>query len=163
MIVSVIWGHHEFRKRRAATLFLILVSGITLTLALLFRLGSPIIGEFHSTYALVQTAQPEISQAEPLVFYRFFHHSARYYADFKTTREPIQSPEELLQYAEKHPQKAYLLLTKKEGWKELAQVADAGLVEQSGDFYLVRISTSPETWKLSDKSNANTSAPSGSV
>jgi len=163
MIVSVIWGHHEFRKRRAATLFLILVSGITLTLALLFRLGSPIIGEFHSTYALVQTAKPEISQAKPLIFYRFFHHSARYYADFETTREPIQGPEELLQYAEKHPQKAYLLITKKEGWEELAQVADAGLVEQSGDFYLVRISTSPETWTLPDKSKADTSAPSGSV
>ncbi len=163
MIASVIWGHHEFRKRRAATLFLVLVSGITLTLALLFRLGSPIIGEFHSTYALVQTAKGEISQAEPLIFYRFFHHSARYYADFRTTREPVQSPAELLEYAKKHPQTAYLLLTKKDGWEELSQVADAALVEQSGDFYLVRISTSPKTWKLPDDPKAKASASSGQI
>ena len=151
MIVSVIWGHHEFRKRRAATLFIILVSGITLTLALLFRLGSPIVGQFHSTYALVMAAKPEISREQPLVFYRFFHHSARYYADLMTTREPIHSPQELLKYAQRHPQERYFLITKKEGWDELSRVAAARLVVESGDFFLVEVSRPPEAWAFPEE------------
>jgi 4-amino-4-deoxy-L-arabinose transferase-like glycosyltransferase len=151
LIGSVVWGHHEFRKRRAATLFIILVSGVTLTLALLFRLGSPIVGQFHSTYALVQAAKPRISAEKPLVFYRFFHHSARYYADFMTTREPIQSPQELFKYAQRHPQERYLLITKKEGWDQLSRIAAGRLVVESGDFYLVEISKPPEAWELPEE------------
>ena len=148
--VAIIWGQSEFRRRRPVTLFLTLVAGMTLTLALIYRLASPVIAQYHSTYAVVQAAKPEISRSQPLIFYRFFHHSARYYAGDMTTREPIQDPTKLLAYARKHPQKEYLLLTKKEGYEQLIRVAGATLVSHSGTFYLVKITEPPDKWKIGD-------------
>ncbi|MFZ0427581.1 MAG: glycosyltransferase family 39 protein [Acidobacteriota bacterium] len=147
IVAAIFWGQGEFRRRRPVTLFLTLVAGMTLTLALTYRLASPVIARYHSTYAVIQAAKPEISRAEPLIFYRFFHHSARFYADYRTTREPINDPEHLLDYARKHPQARYLLLTKKEGYEQLARVAHATVVSHSGTFYLVQIVEPPDRWE----------------
>lgn len=148
VVGAIIWGQSEFRRRRPVTLFLTLVAGMTLTLALVYRLASPVVAQYHSTYAVIQAAKSEISDARPLIFYRFFHHSARYYADYMTTREPINNPKDLLAYARKHPQKQYLLLTQKAGYEQLSSVADATIVSHSGPFYLVRIVEPPADWKV---------------
>jgi 4-amino-4-deoxy-L-arabinose transferase-like glycosyltransferase len=148
VVGAILWGQSEFRRRRPVTLFLTLVAGMTLTLALVYRLASPVVAQYHSTYAVIQAAKPEISRAEPLIFYRFFHHSARYYSDYMTTREPINTPEGLITYARKHPQRQYLLLTQKAGYEQLSRVADAAIVSHTGPFYLVRIVEPPADWKV---------------
>lgn len=139
LVVGVFWGNFEYRKRRYVGVFTVLVSAMALTMALLYWQASPIIAVFHSARDLSVEARPLISQKEPLIFYRYFHHSARYYAQFKTTRRSIESPEELRGYELKNPQQRYVILTKKEGWEELRESESGTLLGQKGNLYLVEV------------------------
>lgn len=139
ILVSGIWGQEEFRKRRAVSLFTVLVAGMTLTFALLHSLGAPVLADFHSTRGLCAVARPNISSSEPLVLYRFFHHTARYYADFHTTSSSLNSPEEFTEYACGTNQDRYLILTTEHGWNELSELFEAELVRRQANFYLLEV------------------------
>ncbi len=139
LLGSVLWGRIEYARRRPGSLFLLLVGGTTVTVALLYTQATPIVARFHSAHELALAAAPLVSPQHPLVLYRFFHHSAQYYTDYQTTRLAISGPEELMRYMERHPQPRYLLLTKQEGRDELAGLGRMRLIKAAGDLYLVEL------------------------
>ena len=139
ILISGIWGQAEFRKRRAVPLFTVLDAGMTLTFALLHSLAAPVLADFHSTRGLCAVARPNISTAEPLVLYRFFHHTARYYADFRTTSSSLNSPDEFTEYVCRTDQDRYLILTTEHGWNELSELFEAKLARRQGTFYLLEV------------------------
>ncbi len=139
LLGSVLWGRIEYSRRRPGSLFLLLVGGTTVTVALLYAQATPIVARFHSAYELALAAAPRVSPQQPLVLYRFFHHSAQYYTDYQATRLAISGPEELMRYVERHPQPRYLLLTKQEGRDELAGLGRMRLIKAAGDLYLVEL------------------------
>jgi len=139
ILFTGIWGQYEFRKRRSVALFTLLVSGMTLTFALLHSLAAPVLAEFHSTRGLCVLARSRISGAEPMILYRFFHHTARYYADFQTTTSALNSPDELTEYVCRTQQDKYLVLTTEHGWNELTGLFGAVQVGREGNFYLLEV------------------------
>ena len=112
---------------------------MTLTFALLHSLAAPVLADFHSTKGLCVLARPHISNAEPLILYRFFHHTARYYTDFHTTSSSLNSPDELSEYVCTARQEKYLVLTTEHGWNELSELFGAELVRREGNFYLLEL------------------------
>lgn len=145
ILVTGIWGQHEFRKRRSVALFTVLVSGMTLTFALLHSLAGPVLADFHSTRGLCVLARPRISDAEPLILYRFFHHTARFYADYQTTTSSLNSPDELSEYVCRAGQDKHLVLTTEHGWNELSGLFGAVLVGREGNFYLLELDSQTVT------------------
>ncbi|GAB4235899.1 MAG: hypothetical protein Kow00109_09290 [Acidobacteriota bacterium] len=125
--------------RRPKFAFLTTVAALTCCLSLLYTLGAPIISAHHSARNVCRVARAHVSPAEPLIFYRFYHHSARYYTDFATTWDSIDSPQELDSYLRRHPQDEYFLLTHEAGWRELQECCGGQLVSKSGPFHLVKI------------------------
>jgi 4-amino-4-deoxy-L-arabinose transferase-like glycosyltransferase len=148
VVATALLGRFEFRRRRPVPLFLTLVAGMALTLALLYWKASPVVADFHSTRGLCRMAEPYLSESEPLILYRFFHHSAQYYTGYLTTRESVNGPDGLLAYAERHPQERYLLLTKNGGRLELARIADAQVLGERGDLFLLVIEEPVEGWVI---------------
>lgn len=144
--LTALLAWRQFRKRRVQVLFVILAGGTALTMALLYRQASPVVARFHSTRDLIRVAQPLVSPENPLVFYRFFHHTARYYANFETTRASIESPHELADHVRRHPADRYILLTKEEGWKDISAAVETRLVSSAGDLYLIEIRGDPAGW-----------------
>jgi 4-amino-4-deoxy-L-arabinose transferase-like glycosyltransferase len=139
LLASVLWGRIEYSRRRPGSLFLLLVGGTTVTAALLYAQATSVVAQYHSAHELALSAVPRISSQQPLVLYRFFHHSAQYYTGYRTTRQALSSPAELMRYVERHPQRQYILLTKQEGKDELEGLGRLRLLQSAGDLYLVEL------------------------
>jgi 4-amino-4-deoxy-L-arabinose transferase-like glycosyltransferase len=146
VVATTLLGRFEFRRRRPIPLFLTLVAGMAMTLALLYWRGSPVVADHHSTREICRVATPYLSEEEPLILYRFFHHSAQYYTGYRTTRDSLGGPVELRAYADRHPQERYLLLTKNGGRLELERIAAARVLAEQGDLFLVVIEEPAESW-----------------
>ena len=104
--------------------------------------------DYHSARDLCRVAGSSISSEEPLILYRYFHHTARYYTDYQTTRESLPELQSLREYLAAHPQVRYYLLTQEPGWSEVSTFLNSRLVRSQGNLYLVEItalSTGPET------------------
>lgn len=142
ILFAGVLGQYEFRKRRPSALLTALVAGMTLTFALIHSLAFPVLAEFHSTRGLCLRAATRISSTEPLILYRFFHHTARYYTDFQTTTSSLNSPGELTSYVCRTNQDTFLVLTTEHGWDELSEMFDARLVRREGNFYLLEFGAS---------------------
>ena len=125
--------------RLPAQWFLVFVVAVVTCMSLLYRLGSPLIGSHHSAKAVCEIVRPHLSGREPMIFYRFYHHTARYYTDFRTTWDSVNSPEELIRYMASYPQNGYWLLTHAAGARELENRFGALLVSRSGPFHLVHL------------------------
>jgi 4-amino-4-deoxy-L-arabinose transferase-like glycosyltransferase len=136
ILLGVWWGWYEFRKHRPIGLFFSLVGGMSLFAALAFSMVAPGLGDFHSTKDLVLSAKDNLSEEEPLILYRFFHHTALYYSDYHSTPEAIPSVEALKEYLSGHPQARYYLLSKAGGLKNLRKNLDLESVTRKGNFYL---------------------------
>ncbi len=130
---------YEFRKRQPARLFLTLVAGMSLFAALAFWKAAPVFEDYHSAQDLSLAALPLISQQEPLVLYRYFHHTAQYYTGYQTTREAVPDLQSLRRYRAEHPQDRYYVLTQEPGWRDLQTVFSTRLREQQGNLYLVEL------------------------
>jgi len=143
LLVATIWGYREHRRGRRANVFLAIAGGMTLTFILLYQQAGPVVAQFHSTAGLVRSVKSELTDRTPLVFYRLFHHSAQYYADYHTTRDTVNNPDELRRYMGIHPQERYLLLTHSGGARELAESLNGKIVRQSGNFFLVEVPGPP--------------------
>ncbi|HLV01055.1 MAG TPA: hypothetical protein VKZ59_07295, partial [Acidobacteriota bacterium] len=140
VLAAVGIARHEYRRRRSLSLFLSLVAGMTMMAALTYWKAAPVLGAHHSTRSVVAVANPLISEEEPLVLYRYFHHSARYYSDYRTTVEAVSGHQELEMYMRKNPQERYLLLTQEPGWNELRQqYPSLELMFHEGNLYLTKI------------------------
>ena len=148
LLGALIWTWYEFAKRRSLSLFLALVAGMTLFAGLAFWRAAPVLDDYHSARDLCRVAGSSISSEEPLILYRYFHHTARYYTDYQTTRESLPELQSLREYLAAHPQVRYYLLTQEPGWSEVSTFLNSRLVRSQGNLYLVEItalSTGPET------------------
>ncbi len=139
ILLSTLLGRYQFVHRRAAQLFLCLVGGMTLTAAVAYWRVAPVVARFHSAKEISLAAKALVSDREPLILYKYFHHSAQYYTDYHTTREALPEIEDVFDYLLSHPQKRYFVLTQKDGWPRLRNELDTKLVKQQGDFFLVEI------------------------
>jgi 4-amino-4-deoxy-L-arabinose transferase-like glycosyltransferase len=127
------------RRERPASMLLSLVASMACFAALAYSAAAPVVDDFHSARDLAAAARPLVSPREPLVLYRYFHHTALYYSDYRCTREALGDLNALRTYAASHPQQSYLVLTQAPGWKELEEECRARLARRQGNLYLVRI------------------------
>lgn len=129
----------EFHRGGRLTVFVWLVGCITLGVAVTAWQAAPAVQNFHSAGALAAASRPLISEQNPLVLYRYFHHTAHYYADYQTTPEAVESIAELTDYMKSNPQPYYLLLTKEEGRREIRESFHPELLGHTGKLFLLRI------------------------
>ena len=135
-MISTQW---EFRRRRPLHLFLCLVAALTLFAALAYWKAAPIVDNYHSARDLSVVARTRTSCEQPLVLYRYFHHTAQYYTGYCTTKEAVPDLQSLRDYCLMHPQPRYYILTQEPGWKELESSFEPNLIRHLGNLYLVEI------------------------
>ncbi len=163
VVVTLIWGTHlvydsvalgillaspilggitcayiEFRKRHPVAIFLTLVATMTLFASLAYWRAAPVVDDYYSSRNLSQLILPRISLKEPLLLYRYFHHTAHYYTRYQIAQEYPSGLKELQDYFQKHPQDRYYILTKEHGWNEL-QSLEFNLIRHQGNLYLVEL------------------------
>ena len=139
LALGMIGAHYYMARSQAPSLFFAVAAGMTLFAALAFWRAAPVVEDYHSARDLSRIALPRISEKRPLVLYRYFHHTALYYTDYKTLSEPLNRPEELKTYFQQSPQESYLILTQKPGWLELAKHFPMKVVSHQGNLYLLEI------------------------
>ncbi|MFQ5738569.1 MAG: ArnT family glycosyltransferase [Acidobacteriota bacterium] len=138
-LACLLWGLQQWRQGHAIQLFLSLVVGMTILAGLSYWKAAPVVASYHSARALALRAGPLISDTEPLVLYRYFHHTATYYTGYRTTREAIPDPGSLHSYLSAHSQHKYTILTQQEGWRDLESKFNPLLVAHKGNLYLAQI------------------------
>ncbi len=137
--VGVFWGLRQFRRRQPQAAFISLAGGMLLFAGLAYWKMLPILDDFHSAREVSLVASSEISEAEPLVLYRYFHHTAQYYTGYQTTREAIPDLEALQKYSSEHPQTHYYVLTQKAGWKDLKSLPGVRRIHRQGNLTLAEL------------------------
>ena len=135
VLLSVWWG----RKGLVTSSFLAISGGIILAVSALFAIGSPVFSRYHSTEELVSYVDQEISVQQPLVQYRFFHHTAVYYSGGRITPDSLNSPREMAEYIEKHPQDSYVLLTTRHGVEEFGLLYGTEITGPVGKLYILKL------------------------
>ncbi len=142
--VGVFWGMRQFRRRQPQAAFISLVGGMLLFAGLAYWKMLPILDDFHSAREVSLIASSEISEAEPLVLYRYFHHTAQYYTGYQTTREAIPDLGALKKYSSEYPQTHYYVLTQKAGWKDLRSLPGVRQIHRQGNLTLAEVPGSIE-------------------
>ncbi len=137
--VGVFWGMRQFRRRQPQAAFISLVGGMLLFAGLAYWKMLPILDDFHSAREVSLMASSEISAAEPLVLYRYFHHTAQYYTGYQTTQEAIPDLDALGKYSSEHPQTHYYVLTQKAGWKDLKSLPGVRQIHRKGNLMLAEL------------------------
>ena len=140
LAAGIIWARREFHHKRPIQLFLSLVAGLTLFVAVAYWQIAPRVGNFHSAKTLVTSVLPELSRHQPLVLYRYFHHTALYYADYNALPESLPDWESMKNYLAEHPQPRYYILTQREGWNELIEKLRVDRFTRIANLYLVEYS-----------------------
>ena len=135
---GVWWVRCEPRK-----LVAVLIISMTILAGLASFIVAPEVGGFHSSKKLVEGIRQHISIKEPLVFYRFFHHSALYYTDYKALPEAIENVADLRAYMHTKNQNSYWILTEKNGLEELQSVFETNQSGQ-GTQFLVEVKHPPD-------------------
>ncbi|MBI4446564.1 MAG: glycosyltransferase family 39 protein [Acidobacteria bacterium] len=136
--IGMAWAFLEWRKKHIREVFLVTVASLSLLAALLAAVAAPLLGDYHSARDLCRLASAGISRKEPLILYRYFHHTALYYTGYRTTPEAIPGLEALRAYAVAHPQSQYLLLTQAAGWDDLRRLKPT-LISKQGNLFLMKI------------------------
>ncbi len=139
LLAGAFWGRHELRRHRPQRFFLSLVASMTLFAALAFGVAAPVLGAFHSAKELALVAKPLVSPEKPLIQFRYFHHTATYYTDYRATRQGIPNTKAFFDYLLAHPQQRYYVLTKEHGWQILDREIGCRVLMQRGNLYLLEI------------------------
>lgn len=139
LAASLVWARYEMGRRRLERIVPSLAAGMALLAALAYWQGAPRVEDYHSARKLSVLVRDEVSREQPLILYRYFHHTAQYYTGYRTTREAFSSLEALQAYLAEHPQQRYLLLTQAPGWEDLHEAYRPLLVRRQGNLYLVEI------------------------
>ncbi|MEE8349040.1 MAG: glycosyltransferase family 39 protein [Acidobacteriota bacterium] len=126
----------EVQRRKPPAIFLSLVAGMTLFASLAYWKAAPVLDDYHSARDLSQLILPRISQEEPLILYRYFHHTAGYYTNHQVTPEAVNDLDALHDYFKAHPQRQFHILTQEDGFKDLDSL-EAKLIQQQGNLYLL--------------------------
>ena len=135
ILLSAWWS----RKGLVTNSFLAIAGGMILAAAALFAIGSPVFSSYHSTEHLISKVSREISARQPLVQYRFFHHTAVYYSGGRITPDSLNSPREMAEYIEKHPQDSYVLLTTRHGVEEFGPLYGTEITAHAGKLYILKL------------------------
>jgi 4-amino-4-deoxy-L-arabinose transferase-like glycosyltransferase len=139
LLLGLAGGFHHFRTRRLALVFMVMLAALTLFAGFAYWLAAPLVGDYHSARDLSRLARPSISIERPLILYRYFHHTALYYTDYRTTPEALPDRQALRSYFASHPQDRYLILTQESGWQDLKDGFQARLIRHEGNLYLVEV------------------------
>ena len=114
------------------------IQGLAMLLAVVI-FAFPVLGAYHSTRTISQLALSLRRAEEPILTYKFFHHSLHYYTGYQIAPE-LENLESLRQFL--HKQSSALAVTKIDGMKEIQSCKDisATLMGKQGRFLLLRIS-----------------------
>lgn len=139
LLAGIILGVWRGRKRLVTSSFLAIAGGMIISMSALFAVGSPVFARYHSTAELVGSVDHEISARQPLVLYRFFHHTAVYYTEGRITPDSLNSPQEMMEYIKRHPQDTYILLTTGHGLEEFHALQGTEVTGPVGKLYILKL------------------------
>lgn len=110
-----------------------------LLVAAVAQFAFPVLGAYHSTREIAQMTLEARRPAEPLVTYRFFHHSLHYYTGYRVAGK-LDAPEELLQLAAERG--TVLVVTNEQGEREIRRIGglSSAALGRQGKFRLLRVS-----------------------
>jgi len=113
------------------------LQGLMILLAIA-QFAFPVLGAYHSTREIAHQAMELRNAGEPIVTYRFFHHSLHYYTGYRIT-EDLRDFGALHAFARKHPK--VLVLTKSDALQDIVGSKDFSvtLLGKQGSFYLLRL------------------------
>jgi 4-amino-4-deoxy-L-arabinose transferase-like glycosyltransferase len=102
----------------------------------------PVLGSYHSTREIAQEALILRKNGEPIITYRFFHHTLFYYTGYQVAGD-MKDSEALDQFMKMHS--SSLVVTNYEGLGDLSGYDDLSitLLGEQGNFRLLRISQWP--------------------
>lgn len=135
VLLGIWWG----RKKVVLNSFLALSGGMIIAMSALFAVGSPVVARYHSTAELVGMVDEQVSDLNPLVQYRFFHHTAIYYTGGEITPDSVNSPAEMAAYIKRKPQDEYLLLTTRHGWEEFHDLPGTEVIGPVGKLFVLKL------------------------
>ncbi len=139
LLAGVLWGGYEYRRRLPQRYFLSLVGSMTVFAALAFGVAAPVLGAFHSAKQPALAALPLVSKEEPLIQFRYFHHTAAYYTGYRATPQGVANTKALFDYLLDHPQQRYYILTKEHGWQIIEREIGCRVLLHSGNLYLLEL------------------------
>jgi 4-amino-4-deoxy-L-arabinose transferase-like glycosyltransferase len=139
LLLGLAGGVYYFQSRRLHPVFMVMLASLTLFAAFAYWLAAPVVDDYHSARDLTRVALPSISREQPLILYRYFHHTALYYTNYSATPEALLDREALRSYFLSHPQGRYLILTQESGWQDLRDGFPARLIRHQGNLYLVEV------------------------
>lgn len=98
----------------------------------------PVLGNYHSARGIASRALELRRAGEPIVTYRFFHHSLHYYTRYQVSGQ-LKDADSLVQFTGLHPDS--LVVTKAAGMREVMEIKElsASLLCEQGDFRLIRV------------------------
>ena len=98
----------------------------------------PVLGDYLSTRTVARQAITQRESGEPLVFWRFFHHTFQYYTDYQAQTR-LDDMDALRRFAETAP--SFLAVTKEAGMRELENNPEisVNLLSRQGNFLLLRV------------------------
>lgn len=114
---ALLWG---LWKNRPAVAF----PSLALSLILPLLIYGPVllrqIEPFHSNREICRQAMKFTNREQPLIIFRNFHHTSRYYTDYTCTQN-FESLAKLMNYLPSRSSPSYLL-TEQEGWEDLKRL-----------------------------------------
>lgn len=139
LLGGVLWSGYEQRRGRLRRSFLSLVAAITIFAALAFGVAAPILGAFHSAKRPASAVAALVSKEQPLIQFRYFHHTATYYSGYQATPYGIPHTTALFDYLLSHPQQSYYVLTKEHGWQIIEREIGCEVLMHHGNLYLLKL------------------------
>ena len=125
------------QRNITATVKAVVVQGMILIGAIAF-FAFPVLGDYLSTRTVARHATALREIGEPVIFWRFFHHTFQYYMDYQTETR-LDSMDDLRSFAEMSP--SLLAITREAGMLALEEQPETyvELLSRQGKFYLIRI------------------------
>jgi 4-amino-4-deoxy-L-arabinose transferase-like glycosyltransferase len=113
------------------------VQGLAVLMAVVV-FALPVLSAYHSTRDIAKQALAHRQAGEPILTFRFFHHSLHYYTGFQIV-DQFDSPEALGDFLKTHPN--FLVVTDREGYKTLSGTKSLLITQlfTQGNFLLLRV------------------------
>jgi 4-amino-4-deoxy-L-arabinose transferase-like glycosyltransferase len=120
---------------------------VTLIAAVLFAF--PVLGAYHSTRGIAHRALELRQAGEPIVTYRFFHHTLHYYTGYQIADE-LKNIESLHDFVRVHPNS--LVVTNIEGMNAItgSENLTSTLLGEQGNFRLLRAAIRDSRFEIRD-------------
>ena len=115
------------------------LQGLILIVAIA-QFAFPVLGAYHSARDIAQQAIELQRAGEPIIAFRFFHHSLDYYTDYGIASE-LKEPKAVRRFVQTHS--SALIVTDIKGLKTLSGIRELEihLLAEQGNFRLIRINS----------------------